>query len=330
MLKGMRARTFSDETTTHSDRSRPRIIRQALVGARCPDSLNLEWLADLHRTRFPGALEPKHQLRDALQADPQLARFVQAKLQASTILIIDLAQYAQERWEELADAFPHLRDYGLDLTSGSWEHNWPPHLQRLFALEVRTRALLDSTPAWIAGMLRSPHPDSLGSHVEADDFLGKAWEMEGLRETREFVARTAAALADARHPETLAAALLEDMRRGRYLQPGLIVVRAVEVALTPDRVFDMGIEPAYEAVVAAHKRIAQRVQELQQSHMHSRLTPGKLSQLDSKHLLGLQAADLCASLAADEYQSQHGSGHERARRLGCQFKRVLYNSEWLV
>jgi hypothetical protein len=147
---------------------------------------------------------------------------------------------------------------------------------------------------------------------------------------KELIVRFSSALADATDPAKQADLLNKCIEQWRFFAPGgyfkcLLLGEDVEW----ERYFDEGARPAFRQLELAHEKVLEFVKEADRRFFSNVIRPGRVIQEDSRRVLGIQAADIAAGIAAGLYEQSPGDRRSGARRVRGAFNRVLHNSQWI-
>ena len=139
----------------------------------------------------------------------------------------------------------------------------------------------------------------------------------------------AVAFADALAPDRQADSILEVMRFSGFLDPRYISLVSLNDVASDHCVFDIGDSIAFTELEQAHRRIRNTLTNAADNFFWLSLRGGQVSQQDSAQLLGIQAADIAARIAADIYEESPDDRIVGAKTLKNSFERVLLNDRWM-
>jgi hypothetical protein len=323
--------TFADESSTGQYFAEYRGIGRATIAARCEADDDFEWLARFKHDFLPDGVEPKSEIVLAVMGNcPRARETVLGNIQGSTIIIVDFYEHTRGLIEGVFKAAGLALPPAGDPLDALRSHELLRPVAGSILRSAREGAIVgsiipsvESTLRTAGGICRAP----LGSGRTLFN-RGALREMNP-REFKELVARFSVALGDALHPDVQAEALEELYQQFNVFSPGRIAVISIQHAMEPDRVYDQGQDSVFELVSKAHSDIEKMLQAARDGHIIETSAAGRLSQEDSRCVLGLQAADIAAAIARREFERSPRSVRQGAVAVRGLFARVLLNDTWM-
>jgi hypothetical protein len=333
---------FADETSTG------RLLRglgtrpKATVAARAESADDFAWFTAWRHDfcRQQGLTEIKTPTVLQITATNKEARNrLHQGIAPCPIFVIDIAHSIESRFAALRRLAPGLLTEDEDFASLPGD---PEILQLARGLLIRTRdaAIEGSAIGAIEALMTADA--SLSASLAAaglGPFLplpGRAFDRNVLRQmhTKEFdetVARFAVALADALSPGEHARITTKHLADHRYLTAGHVAYRVLGATVSHDYLFDVaGSARVTRGLEDAHGQVVTFLNEQSWRYRGPTLRPGRLLEDDSKHVLGIQVADIAAGVAAEKLEQAEGTRGDAARSLLGLFSRVFLNRAWLT
>ena len=323
--------TFSDESPTGQDSDEFRGLGRATVAARMPDLDGFEWLSRLRRDYLPAGAEPKARLvLRIMETNPAARALVDEGIGTATIVIIDLGESYRSLLADVLIHFgqrPPSRGRAIEIVANS-------ELRKEMSLSLMTvareNAINDTVIPGVEWLLREVASSSgLSPPREGTLIDHQALREMGPQTFKEFVARFSAAFGDALAPEKRRSAIINAMEGRQFLAPGYIAFETLGATIAMDRVFDYGDSQAFARLQHAHEAVLDVLDDVNNLSLWRNIKGGELRQEDSKLLLGIQAADIAARIAATEYERFPFDRRAGAQSLKQRFAGVLLNDTWL-
>lgn len=330
MSATQRPRTYADETASGETREELRGLSRITIAARCSDLDEFEWLARLGTDFVGRGIEPKSSVvLPLMEQNPRVYEIVVSNLSQSTIAIVDISENTRELISSIL-ALSDVKSDGINsalrfLKSGAL----PEEIARQVILFSRRDALSNSVVGRIESLVQMAAANcgmakGVGTHLIDEKALAGIHEQEFM----ELVGRFALALGDALHPSNQAAVIIEKLQDVKYLHAGHIAVAQLEAAQGFEGVYDIGSMNAFNMLQQADDKILSIISSTSLSNATS-LAPGRLSQEDSRRVLGLQAADIAAGLARRTFEQSYPGTREGASAVRKIFSRVMLNDRWI-
>ena len=319
---------FADETRTGKIARDLRGIGAVVIVARYPGNCDLDWLQQLyHDQKIQGELKSEVVIEACRVQIPQWSWLLE-KLSVATIAIVDVAEHIRKLFEELSrlfgDKISAPETAYTFLRSGKIPQKY---VTRMLCF-LREMAINNSAAESIANILRMA-VNKTGLTTCLDEVVLDRrilLEMTG-REFAEFTGRFAIAFGDALDPVLQAEVIKKELKDIRFFNEGMISSRIIERAIEPDFVFDEGSKKAFLSLEKAHQNMCDVVEQALLSKQ--RISPGSVSQDDSRKVRSLQAADIAAGIAREIFESNYPDVQKASRAVKCTFARVLLNTRWL-
>lgn len=322
-------RFYGDETVTGRHSPAFRYLGRATIAARTDDMAGFDWLLQLRRDCFPGVPELKSNIvLELIEHDAFARKLVLREIGSASILIIDFAEHYRKMFNQMcqvlrleAPAAPQAIDFLL-----RGEHReLATQLLRFARESALYSTALPAVDALFRDALKACDlPVGAGDELVDRRVLQEVSEQE----FREILVRFSLAFADALDPEQQAAKFLEAVEQ-RYLPPGYFSLLVLGDAVDIDLTLDVGSPGAYEQVRNAHGLVIGRLATARLARLGRPTAPGRLRQEDSREILGIQAADIAAGIAALEYERHPENRQEGAAALKQIFDKVFFNDDWI-
>lgn len=330
--------TFSDDTTT--GRWNRALVggRRATIVARAEDQQGFDWLFALKRDYLPEGAEAKSvTILPIIDARPEAMRLVRVAIADYAIVIVDLQKFRDEMLDAIAGHLRPLvpsdiraRAFALEiLETNSNAQNFLREIATKESVIGRLETLLSwsrnpfAEPAVAAG-LTEYFPTQQVELMERDE-LGRMDQ----RQFQVLLARLGAAIGDSLSPTRHTEIIRHMVEEQRFFVPGHFACRALEVDVETDKTFDVGPLPVLLQLKRADDRIWNYVNEGVQRSFATKLERGTLDERVSHVELGLQAADIAASLAARTYETALAENKSGIEAVKATFHRVLFNGRWV-
>ncbi|MFQ5961464.1 MAG: hypothetical protein ACE5MG_08700 [Candidatus Methylomirabilales bacterium] len=320
---------YGDETTTGRQSPSFRYLGRATIAARTSESAGFEWLLRIRREFLPGVAEPKSDLvLELIEHDRGARDLVLGNVGSASILVIDLAEHYRQIFGEMCRVLglpEPIAPESINLLLRGQHKELATSILRL----ARQSALYSTAIPTVEALFR----DSLKACDipigEGNELVNRAALQEmGAQEFREMLARFSLAFADALDPVRQASRFME-VAEQRYLPPGYFSVLVLGDTLNVDVTLDVGSVEAFNQVRTAHELVADRLAAAQRARLGRPPPHGRLLQDDSREVLGIQAADIAAGIAAREYERYPENRRGGAEALKQMFDRVFFNDDWV-
>ncbi len=335
----MNRQTFSDDTTSGRWSTRLRGSRKVTIVARAEDAHGFEWLLAFKREFLPRDVEAKStNVLPVLNRQPQARQFVLKNLSGYSIFVIDLHELRRRILGGMVERLRPVVPPGVDPYDFVLQLPFPesdPHqFLREMAMQESVLGRLESLLEWssnpFAEEMRRGGLEAFASRRNIE--LADRAELNDLndRQLASFFARLGAAVGDALSPERQGEALMKLAEDHRYFIGGYFAHQLLSIDLETDKTYDVGPAPVFAQLELANNRIWTYVDREVGLSLERRVRRGTLDERPSHTVLGLQAADIAAALAAWEYESapddEEGTKALAVKRL---FARVLLNGRWV-
>ena len=319
---------FADETRTGKIVHDLRGIGAIIIIARFAGKCDLDWLKQLyHDIKIQGELKSEVVIA-ACRVQTQQWNSLLEKLSVATIAIVDVAEHIRALLDELGKLFgneiPAQVIAYTFFKSGKLPQEYISSMLRF----LREMAINDSAAESIANILRMAVNRTEVTTCLDDVLLDRRILLEMKeREFAEFSARFSIAFADALDPLLQAEIIEKELNDMRFFNEGMISSRIIESVIEPDFIFDEGSKKAFKSLKEAHHNMCNVVEQAVLSRI--RISPGSVSQDDSKKVLSLQAADIAAGIAREIFERNYPDVQKASRAVKSTFARVLLNTRWL-
>jgi hypothetical protein len=265
-----------------------------------------------------------------IEASSGARQYLLDHIGSGTIIIIDFGEHYRTVLTDVFEQFGHApptRAEAIDFVLKAKQHR---ELARDILQLARESALYATAVPKIESLLREViHRSSipLGSD-------GTLIDRQALRELsdqsfHELVVRFSVAFADALAPDNQAAAISRVLKEQGLLAPGTVQVVTLGSAVLGELVFDMGDAQAFKLVREAHDKVVEHVTQARESFLLQSMRASTVAQDDSNKVLGIQAADIAARIAAVRYERHGNDRHAGAMSVKQLFDRVLLNDRWI-
>lgn len=321
----LRSSHYSDETQTGETCQELRGLRRTTIAARCqPDANGFDWVRRFHADHAPEFRELKSSLAiEICHTNPRAHDFLIRHVSDSTIFVISL-------FEDLYRTLTFLRDIAPDannaveslLKSGRIPHELvtailqnAKHLALMKSLVPEVQHLVDLT-----GIL-----DRDGNQLSVLD--SDAIARLNAQQFTDLVTRFTVAFADVADPRMRAKAISHCFAATHLGQRSYLASMTLAATQSHDLVFDMGGTMAISMLNEANDVVAAAVHA---AELQSLKPQRRIEHQDSRHVLGVQAADLAAGYARYVFEQTHeGNALLTAKRLRNYFGAVFYNGTML-
>ncbi len=324
----MKPQHFADETTTGKDSAAFRYLGSATIAARTQADDDFEWLLELRRDHLPKGVELKSEtVLEFIEHDKLARTFVLRSVGSASIFVIDFAEHYRSILGETFLAIgwePPTAPDAVDIAA----HGKFGHIARRLLEQARVVALYRTAVPMIESMLVDAMRVS-GVPVGRGRELIDRETLSGLPDSdfNVLIARFAVAFGDASDPERQGKALAA-VAEERFLPHGYLSFVTLSESIDVDLTFDTGSATVFDQVERAHDVVVERLAGARGHYLQETIRGGRIAQEDSKQVLGIQAADIAAGIAADRYQ-RFDNRKAGARALKKMFDRVLLNSVWI-
>ncbi len=319
---------YGDETTTGALRSAYRGLRRVTISARIDDPEGFEWLRRFQESYLPRNVEPKSTIViEIINRVPRAKHELYTAISRATVVVLDFVKFLEEIVEVFADASHiDIRDMGdpLDIIA----KRLIPKEAAEAALRYARQAALDETVVARIEWLLLDAAERAGIPIQSGIIDRNALREMGDTEFRELIGRFSVSVGEALHPDGLKRVIEHRLAEGRYLDPGRVATESIALSLERDYVFDQGRRRAMEELEASRAAIENILNAIAFAEL-GQGSRGAVSEEDSTRIRGLQAADIAAGVARDEFEHASGDSAERAQALRRIFDRVLLNDQWL-
>ncbi|MEW6364968.1 MAG: hypothetical protein AB1714_10050 [Acidobacteriota bacterium] len=323
--------TYSDETSTGSRCDAFRGIGRASIAARTEDPSGFEWVRALKRDHFPDKVELKAPLVLAVMGTNNLVRKqVLDNVSSATIVIVDISEHYRRLLTRICEMTGNPPPTRGEALSHALERATSREFARAYVVRLREGTIESTAVPKIETMLRDLLQEAGSGAVDRQLFVNR----EDLRtmsgqEFEQFVARLSDTFADALAPERQEAAISAAQRTKRILTPGYLGFVTLGQTISVDRHFDRGFQSSFKELTRVHDRVLRSLEGVKESFFVSTLHGGTLQQHDSAQLLGIQAADIAARIAADEYERFPDDRSAGVAAVKKRFGRVFLNDGWV-
>lgn len=316
---------YSDETTTGALRHNLRGLRQITIGARClPDSNGFDWIRKFKHDFLPPRQEPKSiSVIHACMLNPRAKDLIRRNICESTIFVIDIFQDVYAISRILVDIAPDPRNVLQSIVT----KGVIPELQlREWLLNERKLAMLKTA---------IPKVKHLLAEIGLKNKYGDPIDL--LEETRlselnnqqfsELVTRFSVAFADVCSPKKRAEAV-RTMFSGRTLcSTSFFAATTLKAAIDGDLIFDIGDPNIVQMLQDANGVVKDSIEA---TFMDGLKPQREITQADSQHVLGIQAADIAAGCARWWFEEAYaGDTLHASYVLREEFRDVVLNDHWL-
>lgn len=330
-------RTFSDDTTT-GERSTLRGPTRVTIVARAEDAGGFDWLLRLGAEHLPAGVELKAKnLLPFIQHRTEVASQVLRHIEAYAIIIVDLYAHRREVARGVVDRISRLAPTGQDpvefmlrlMEANSNAREW----LRQMAVDDSVVGRVENLMHWSA----NPLADDLGKAGLGDFRTSRPelvpHEQLAAMDHRPFallLARLGAAVADALSAERQSQVLQDAMSAQRIFTPGYYASHLLRIDIEADRIFDDGPAPVMHRLEQANHSIYEYVERHQRVALEGRVKAGLFEERSSQGELGLQAADVAASIATRAYElATPDENGFRVHAVKEQFANVFFNGRWV-
>lgn len=324
--------TFGDDRKTGAWDASLRGQRRATILARAEDGDGFSWLASFKHDYLPVGTEAKGSVvLPILDANPLLFRQVMQRIEPYAIVIIDLQAYRDELVAGIAARMSPVIPPGADpvqfVLGVRYRDSQPQQILRSFILQRSVLGKLEDLLGWVGqpfGIKLDDDPDvSIGEGID----LTKHPALEELSDTQLalLLGKIAIAVGDALDPARQASAIEAYIEREALFGRGSFALHTILPEVRRDRIFDEGPRPVARALQDTHTDITTYLRRNMDTRLHRLTTPGRIEEHPSHQLLGLEAADIAATVATREYERHT----DRAHAVKQLFPRVFLNHTWI-
>lgn len=320
---------YGDETTTGRHSPAFRYLGRATIAARMNETAGFEWLLQIRREFLPGVIEPKSDLvLQLIEHDGNARNLVLQNVGSASILVIDFAEHYRQILGEMCQVvgLPEpIAPESIDLLLRGQHKELASSMLRF----ARQSALYSTAIPTVEALFRDALRACDIPIGEGNELVNRtALQEMGAQEFREMLARFSLAFADALDPVRQATRFME-VAEERYLPPGYFSLLVLGDTLDTDLTLDMGSVEVFNQVRNARQLVADHLAAAQRARLGRSVTPGRLLQDDSRLVLGIQAADIAAGIAAREYEHYPENRRTGAGALKRMFDRIFFNDDWI-